>query len=65
MTADRDQYWIPKLRQLAKRIITDRCICKLYCLIKTYETPPSEQSKKGISLGIRTFQVIGLDFARQ
>ena len=65
MTVDRDQYWIPKLKQLAKRIITDCCVCRLYYLIKPYETPPSGQSKKGASLGTRTFQVMGLDFEKQ
>ena len=39
MTTMRGQYWIPKLRQLTKRIIRNCYGCKRYN-IKPYDTPP-------------------------
>ena len=61
MTAVRDQYKIPKLRQLTKIIIMDCYGCKRYH-IKPYQTPLLGQLTKARTLGIRTFQVIDLDF---
>ena len=62
MTAVRDQYWIPKLSQLMKRIIRNCYGCKRYH-IKPYNTPPPDQLTKDRTTGIRAFQVIGLNFA--
>ena len=62
MTAVRDQYWIPKLRQLTKRIIRNCYGCKRYH-IKPSDTPPPGQLTKDRTTGIKAFQVIGLDFA--
>ena len=62
MTAVRDRYRIPKIRQLTKRIIRNCYGCKRYH-IKPYDTPPSGQLTKDRATGIRAFQVIGLDFA--
>ena len=62
VTAVRYQYWISKLRQLTKRIIKDCYGCKRYH-IKPYEALPPGQLIKARLLGIRAFQVIGLDFA--
>ena len=59
----RDQYWIPKLRQLTKRIIKNCYGCKRYH-IKPYDTAPPGQLTKDRTTGIRAFQVIGLNFAR-
>ena len=62
MTIVRDQHWIPKLRQLTKRITINCYGCKRYH-IKPYDTSPPGQLTKGRTTGIRAFQVIGLDFA--
>ena len=62
MTVVRDQYWMPKLKQLTKIIIRNCCGCKRYH-IKPYDTPPPGQLTKHRTTGIRAFQVTGLDFA--
>ena len=62
MTSTRGRYWIPKLRQLTKRIIKDCYGCKRYHL-KPYETPPPGQLTKDRTSRNREFQVIGLNFA--
>ena len=62
MTALRDQYWIPNLRQLTKRMIKNCYGCKRYH-IKAYNAPPPGQLTQDRTTGITAFQVIGLDFA--
>ena len=61
MTAIKDQYCIPKLRQLTKRT-TRKCYgCKQYHM-KPCDTSPPGQLTKDRTTGIRAFQVIGLEF---
>ena len=62
MTAVRDQYWIPNLRQLTKRIIKNCYGYKRYH-IKAYNAPPPGQLTQDRTIGITAFQVIGLDFS--
>ena len=61
MTAVRDQYWIPKLKQLTKIIIRNCYGSKRYH-IKPYDTPPRGQLTQARTTVIRAFQVIELNF---
>ena len=60
-TVVRDQNYIPKLRQLTKRINRNCYGGKRY-QIKPYDTPPLGLTKDRTT-GFRAFHVIGLDFA--
>ena len=62
MAEVRERFWIPKLRQLTKRVI-DKCYeCKRFravsCPAPAVGDPPLERKS-----GSRQFQVIGIDFA--
>ena len=62
MTHVRENYWIPRLRQLAKRMRSNCYGCKRYqvrALLKVKPAPlPQDRTT-----GWRPFQVIGLDYA--
>ena len=55
MTTVKDQYWIPKLKQMTKRIIRNCYGCKRYH-IKPYDTPTPGQLKKARTTVTREFQ---------
>ena len=63
MTKIRRRYWIPKLRQLTKRIIRT---CHAYQRLRTtaYVAPIPGQLLPDRTNGRRSFYVIGLDFVR-
>ena len=58
MARVRDKYWVPRLRQLAKRLIKSCNGCRFHS--KPYPTPlPQERTESH-----RPFQVIGIDYER-
>ena len=63
MTEIRRRYWIPKLRQLTKIIIRTCHGCQRFHAT-AYVAPVPGQLPPDRTNGRRSFQVIGLDFAR-
>ena len=62
MAAVRENYWIPKLQQLTKRVIRNCFGCKRF-QVKPFVIPPQGQLPIDRTTGSRPFQVIGTDFA--
>ena len=62
MAKIRDCYWIPKLRQLVKRVRTECWGCKRF-RIQAYENPPPGNLPKSRTEVTTPFEVIGVDFA--
>ena len=62
MTHVRESYWIPKLRQLTKRIII-RCHGCIRFRAVALAKPPTAPLPTDRTEGYRPFQVIGIDFA--
>ena len=58
----RSKYWIPRLRQLTKRVIRNCYGCKKHHL-KAYSQPQKGQLPTDRFVGERAFDVIGTDFA--
>ncbi|XP_046846737.1 uncharacterized protein LOC124440388 [Xenia sp. Carnegie-2017] len=62
MTAVRENYWIPRLRQLTKKV-RSRCNgCKRF-QASAFAKPPTGNLPKDRTEGSRPFQVIGVDYA--
>ncbi len=62
ITRIQELYWIPRLRQLAKRIIRNCFGCKRFHATPL-RTPPQACLPTERTTGKRPFQVIGLDYA--
>eukprot|EP00794_Sanderia_malayensis_P017913 gene17913-19690_t len=62
MTHVRQAYWIPRLRQMVKRIRSNCHGCKKFHA-KTYHQPTAGLSPKDRTEGSRPFEVIDVDFA--
>jgi len=60
MTKIREHYWVPKLRQLTKKIVWNCFGCKRFHAIALKE-PPQASLPTERTVGERPFQVIGLD----
>eukprot|EP00794_Sanderia_malayensis_P001705 gene1705-1900_t len=62
MTHVRQAYWIPRLRQMVKRIRSNCHGCKKF-QAKAYHQPTAGLLPKDRTEGSRSFEVIGVDFA--
>ena len=62
MARVRYKYWVPRLRQLAKRLIKSCNGCRRFHS-KPYATPPPGKLPQDRTEGHRPFQVIGIDYA--
>ena len=62
MAKVRECYWIPKLRQLVKRIRSECWGCKRF-RVKSYEVPPPGKLPISRTQGSTPFEVLGVDFA--
>jgi hypothetical protein len=58
----RDHYWVPKLRQLVKRVRSDCWGCKRF-RVQSYENPPPGNLPTTRTQGTTPFEVLGVDFA--
>ena len=62
ITKIREHYWVPKLRQLTKKIVKNCFGCKRFQAVALKE-PPQASLPTERTVGERPFQVIGLDYA--
>jgi len=62
MTQVRENYWIPRLRQLVKRLRFSCRGCKKFHAI-AFNSPPPGYLPKDRTEGRRPFDVIGVDYA--
>ena len=62
MTRIREYYWIPRLRQLTKKIIRSCFGCKHFQAVALKKPPPASLPEER-TIGERPYQAIGLDFA--
>ena len=62
MAKVRDLYWVPKLRQLVKRVRSDCWGCKRF-RVQSYENPPPGNLPTTRTQGTTPFEVLGVDFA--
>ena len=62
MTLLRQRYWIPRLRQLAKKVITKYYGCKKF-QTTAYHHPPVGPLPKDRTVGSVPFEVVGVDYA--
>ncbi|XP_028397808.1 uncharacterized protein LOC114521540 [Dendronephthya gigantea] len=62
MVRVREKFWIPRLRQLARRIIKSCWGCKCF-QVRALAVPPPELLPKERTEGSAPFEVIGVDFA--
>ena len=62
VAAIRENYWIPKLQQIASRVIRNCLGCKRFCT-KQCSTQQQDILPSDRTTGIRPFQVIGADFS--
>ena len=58
----RKNYWVPKLRGLAKKIRSNCFVCKRF-QITAFANPPPGALSLDRTVGKRAFQVIGVDYA--
>ena len=58
----RRDYWIPRLRQLAKKVIRKCCGCKRFHA-RAFASPPEGNLPIDRTEGSRPFQVVGVDYA--
>ncbi|CAB3981671.1 Hypothetical predicted protein [Paramuricea clavata] len=64
MAKVRETYWIPRLRQITKRV-RGRCWgCKKF-RVKAYQSPPPGTLPSTRTKGSTPFEVLGVDFACQ
>ena len=61
MTEVRRKYWIPRLRQLTKRMLRGCFGCKRYRAV-AFAKPSMGNLPKDRTEGVRAFQVIEIDF---
>ena len=62
VAAIRENYWIPKLQQIANRVIRKCLGCKRFCT-KQCSTQQQDILPSDRTTGIRPFQVTGADFS--
>ncbi|XP_028418970.1 uncharacterized protein LOC114544572 [Dendronephthya gigantea] len=62
MAAIRETYWIPKLRQLVKRVRSECWGCKRFRAV-AFKTPAPGYLPKNRTVGETAFEVVGVDFA--
>ena len=62
ITKIRERYWVPKLRQLTKKLIRSCFGCKRFHAMPLWK-PPQANLPTERTTGDRPFQVIGLDYA--
>lgn len=62
MAAVRNAYWIPRLRQLTKKVRRNCNGCKRF-QVTPFPRPPTGNLPKDRTTGTRPFQVIGVDYA--
>ena len=62
MAKIRELYWIPRLRQLVKRVRTECWACKRF-RAKSYEKSPPGKLPSTRTKGTTPFEVLGVDFA--
>ena len=62
MTKVRDRFWVPKLRQLVKRVRSQCWGCKRF-RVKAFEGPPPAPLPSTRTQGSTPFEVVGVDFA--
>ena len=62
MAKVRDLYWVPKLRQLVKRVRSDCWGCKRF-RVQSYENPAPGNLPTTRTQGTTPFEVLGVDFA--
>ena len=62
MSFARHQYWVPRLRQLTKRVIRGCYGCKKF-QVTTCSNPPTGKLPTDRTEWLTPFQVVGLDFA--
>ena len=62
MACVREKYWVPRLRQLVKRVVKSCWGCKRFQAV-AFAAPPPGQLPKERTEGSTAFEVIGVDFA--
>ena len=62
MTKVREQYWVPRLRRLVKKVIKECFKCRRF-QAKPVARPPMGNLPRDRTVGNRPFQVVGVDFA--
>ena len=62
MSFARHQYWVPRLRQITKRVIRGCYGCKKF-QVTAFSNPPTGKLPTDRTKGLAPFQVVGLDFA--
>ena len=62
MTKVRERYWVPRLRQLVKKVIKECFKCRRF-QAKPVARPPVGNLPRDRTEGNRPFQVVGVDFA--
>ena len=62
MTHIREKYWIPRLRQLVKRVRKSCYGCKRFQTV-AFNTPPPGLLPRDRTEGFRAFQIVGTDYA--
>ena len=62
MTKVREQYWVPRLRRLVKKVIKECFKCRRF-RAKPVARPPMGNLPRDRTEGNRPFQVVGVDFA--
>eukprot|EP00794_Sanderia_malayensis_P007573 gene7573-biopygen6100 len=62
MASVREKYWIPRLRQLSKRVVKSCRGCKRFHAV-AFSNPPEGNLPKTRTEGFRPFQAVGIDYA--
>ena len=62
MASIRQQYWLPRLRQLAKKVIRGCYGCKKF-QVSAFSNPPTGNLFTDRTVGSAPFKVVGVDFA--
>ena len=62
MASIRQQYWVPRLRQLAKKVIRACYGCKKF-QVSAFSNPPVGNLPTDRTVGSAAFEVVGVDFA--
>ena len=63
MAKVKEKYWVPRLRQLTKRVIKSCNGCKRFQAV-AYAHPPTGNLSRDRTEGSTPFQLIGVDYAR-
>ena len=62
MAKVREQYWVPHLRRLTKRVVNNRHECRRF-QPQAFSSPPQGNLPKDRTEGQTPFQVVGVDYA--